>query len=189
MNIGYIRTSTPPQHNDMQIDALYKAGCEKVFTDVITGAKAKRPQLEKMYEQLRPGDVVIVYDLSRFGRSLKDLISLVDRVYDCGAELKCIKQPQIDTTTLQGKMLFYLNGIYAEMERDFIRARTVDGLAAARARGRFGGRPKVDEQTITKALELYHSQVYSISEISKLTHIGKSTLYKYLHMEKNRTKV
>lgn len=188
MKIGYDRKSTSHQKDDIQVDALQKAGCEKIFPDVISGATAKRPQLEKMFEQLRPGDIVIVYDLFRFGRSVKDLIDLIDRVHNCGAEFKCIKQPLIDTTTIQGKMLFYLNAIYAEMERYFIRYRTKDGLESARARGHYGGRPKADEKAVKKALKLYHANVYSISEISKLTGIGKSTLYKYLHAEKERKK-
>ena len=176
MKIGYTRISTSPQNNDMQRDALLAAGCEKIFSDVMSGATSHRPQLEKMFEQLREGDIIIVYELSRFGRSLKDLINLVDRLHQAGAEFKCIKQPEMDTTTLHGKMIFYINAIYAEMERELIRARTVDGLNAARARGRTGGRPKADEKAIASAIKMYHSKLHSVSEITTLTGVSKSTL-------------
>lgn len=180
MKIGYTRISTSPQNNDMQRDALLAAGCEKIFSDVMSGATAHRPQLEKMFEQLRKDDIVIVYELSRFGRSLKDLIHLVDRIHEIGAEFKCIKQPEMDTTTLHGKMIFYINAVYAEMERELIRSRTVDGLNAARARGRTGGRPKANDESIKTAIKLYQSKLHTIPEITKLTGISKSTLYNYL---------
>src|SRR5664280_2379752 len=138
--IGYARVSTDDQNADLQKDALKKAGCIKVFTDKASGSLASRPQLDRMLDQLRPGDVVVVWRLDRLGRSLKNLIALVEGLAEREVGFRSLSE-SIDTTTANGKLFFSLMGALAEFERDLIRERTMAGLAAARARGRVGGRP------------------------------------------------
>src|SRR5664280_3072340 len=138
--IGYARVSTEDQNAELQIDALNAAGCFKVFTDKASGSLSHPPQLDKMLEQLRDGDVVVVWRLDRLGRSLKNLIALVEELAEKGVGFRSLTE-NIDTTTNGGKLVFHIFGALAEFERTLIRERTMAGLAAARARGRVGGRP------------------------------------------------
>src|SRR5664279_784631 len=156
--IGYARVSTDDQSAALQEDALKQAGCIRVFTDHASGAKASRPELDKMLDQLRPGDVVVVWRLDRLGRSLKNLIALVETLADRGVGFRSLSE-SIDTTTANGRLFFSIMGALAEFERDLIRERTHAGLAAARARGRVGGRPSVmNAKKIATARKLYASQ-------------------------------
>jgi DNA invertase Pin-like site-specific DNA recombinase len=141
MKIGYARVSTKEQNLALQLDALEKEGCKKIFQEKISGAKADRPELKKMIDQLREGGVIITWKLDRLGRSLRDLVNLMNEIQDKGAGLKSLND-SIDTTTPHGKLTFHLFASLAEFERDIIRERTRAGLEAARARGRKGGRPK-----------------------------------------------
>jgi DNA invertase Pin-like site-specific DNA recombinase len=183
MKIGYARVSTKEQNLSMQIDALEKEGCKRIFQEKIGGAKADRPQLRKMIEQLREGDVIITWKLDRLGRSLRDLVNLINEIQDKGAGLKSLND-SIDTTTPQGKLTFHLFASLAEFERDIIRERTKAGLEAARARGRKGGRPKgLSKEAQDKAIvaeTLYKQGKMSVTEICKHLKIARSTLYKYL---------
>lgn len=167
----------------MQIDALEKEGCKRIFQEKIGGAKSDRPQLKKMIEQLREGDVIITWKLDRLGRSLRDLVNLINEIQDKGAGLKSLND-SIDTTTPQGKLTFHLFASLAEFERDIIRERTKAGLEAARARGRKGGRPKgLSKEAQDKAMvaeTLYKQGEMSVTEICKHLNIARSTLYKYL---------
>ena len=141
MRIGYARVSTQEQNLDLQLDALKDAGCEQVFTDKISGSKKKRPGLEELKHILRKGDKVIVWKLDRLGRSLPDLVNLVNFFDAKGTEFQSL-QDRIDASTPVGQFTFHIFAAVAQFERDIIQMRTFAGLKAARARGRFGGRPK-----------------------------------------------
>ena len=120
MKIGYARVSTHEQNLDLQIDALKKAGCKKIYEDRVSGIKASRPELDKMLEQLREGDVIIIWKLDRLGRSVKHLTKLVHKLEEKGIGLQSLNDP-IDTTTAQGKLIFNIFAVLAEFERDVIR--------------------------------------------------------------------
>lgn len=183
MKIGYARVSTKDQNLDLQIDALKKEGCEKIFHEVVSGAKTERAELERLLSHLREGDILVIWKLDRLGRSLKHLVQLVHELNEKGIGLQSINDP-IDTTTSQGRLVFNIFACLAEFERDVIRERTQAGLKAARARGRVGGRPKgLSEKAQQKAIAaeaLYKDQKLSIAEICKNLSISKATLYKYL---------
>jgi DNA invertase Pin-like site-specific DNA recombinase len=184
MLIGYMRVSTGDQTTALQEDALQKAGCEKVYRDVISGAKDKRPGLSLLLEVARPGDTVVVWKLDRLGRSLRNLIDTVLDLEKRGINFRSTTE-NFDTSTPGGKFIFYIFGALAEMERDMIRQRTRAGLDAARARGRKGGRPRVTERipekTIQKARDLYGAGKMSVPDIMKLTGFkSRPTFYKYV---------
>ena len=183
MLIGYARVSTTDQNLDLQRDALVKAGCAKILTDTISGAKADRPGLTEALSFLRAGDVLVVWKLDRLGRSLKQLIETVNTLEQREADLKSLSE-SIDTTTPGGKLIFHIFAALAEFERDLIRERTLAGLAAARARGRRGGRPRAeglnDESKISLARSLYQDKGSSITTICKILRVSRATLYRYL---------
>ena len=183
MKIGYARVSTKDQDLSLQIDALEEAGCSKIYQEQITGASKYRPELQKMLEQLREGDVIFIWKLDRLARSLKDLIGLVKEIQDKGAGLNSLHD-HIDTTTPHGKFTFHLFAALAEFERDIIGERTNPVLAAARARGRKGGRPrglsKKAQHTAIIAERLYQEGELTINEICEQLSISKMTLYNYL---------
>lgn len=180
MIIGYARVSTLDQNLDRQIDQLQAAGCERIYQEKITGTRRERPELDRMIEALREGDTIVVCELTRLSRSVKDLFSLVDQFQQIGANIKSLKEPWLDTTTAQGKLMFTIFSGISQFERDLIQMRTKEGLEAARARGRKGGRPKVDAKSIELALKLYDSRSCSIADILKTTGISKATLYSYV---------
>jgi len=183
MKIGYARISTREQNLDMQVIALEELGCSKIFQEVVSGAKADRPILNNLIQQLRPNDVLVVWKLDRLGRSLKHLVELVQELIKNEIGLCCIKDP-IDTTNPQGRLIFNIFASLAEFERDVIRERTLAGLSAARMRGRKGGRPrglsKSAEATACAVETLYKEKKLSVIEICNKLSIAKSTLYKYL---------
>ncbi len=181
MIIGYARVSTDTQSVLRQIDLLEKAGCERIFQEKVSGCKSDRPELLRLLDSLRREDVVIVAELSRLSRSVKDLFCLVDRIHKIGADFKSLKESWADTTNPQGKLLFAIFAGVSEFERDLIRQRTNEGLQAARARGRKGGRPNVAKDRIDLAVRMYKSRSCTISDILKATGISKATLYKYLN--------
>lgn len=141
MKIGYARVSTREQNLDMQAIALEEAGCQKIYEEKVSGVKADRPVLNNLIDQLRPNDVLVVWKLDRLGRSLKNLVELVQKLMENNIGLCSLNDP-IDTTNPQGRLIFNIFASLAEFERDVIRERTQAGLSAARARGRRGGRPK-----------------------------------------------
>ncbi|KAA3658874.1 MAG: DeoR family transcriptional regulator [Chloroflexi bacterium] len=194
MKIGYARVSTKDQELSLQIDALEKEGCQQIYQEKMSGANKERPQLMKMIEQLREGDVIVVWKLDRLARSLKDLVALVNEIQDKGAGLQSLND-HIDTTTSHGKFTFHLFAALAEFERDIIRERTKAGLEAARARGRKGGRPKGLSQkaqhTAIIAERLYQEGELSVKEICDQLSISKMTLYNYLRhrgIERSRSR-
>lgn len=182
MKIGYARVSTAEQNLDLQSDALLSAGCERVVTDKASGAAAARPGLEKVKEQLRAGDTLVVWRLDRLGRSLRDLITCMTYLEEHGVGLLSLHEA-IDTTTSSGKLTFHLFGALAEFERNLIRERTQAGLMAARARGRKGGRPlALDRDKRDLAVRLYQENTMPIAKICSMLGISKPTLYAYVRL-------
>jgi DNA invertase Pin-like site-specific DNA recombinase len=183
MKFGYARVSTFDQSFDLQFDALQKVGCERIYKEVASGSKSKRPVLDELLEHLRPGDVLVIWKLDRLGRSLKHLVELVSELMNTGVGLQSLNDP-IDTTTSHGRLTFNIFASLAEFERDLIRERTQAGLQAARARGRLGGRPKGLSpkalSTAAAAETLYREGKLSAKEIAEMLKISKSTLYAYL---------
>ena len=183
MKIGYARVSTRDQKLDLQVDALKRAGCERIFQDVASGSKTARPALDELLGQLRAGDVLVIWKLDRMGRSLRHLVDLVGDLVARDIGLLSLNDP-IDTTSAQGRLVFNLFASLAEFERELIRERTQAGLTAARARGRVGGRPKGmpahAESTAMAAETLYRERRLSVNDIAKRLSIAKSTLYSYL---------
>jgi len=183
MNVGYARVSTFEQNLDLQKDALTHAGCEKIFTDTMSGAKAERPGLGQALTFMRKGDVLVVWKLDRLGRSLKNLIDVVTQLDTLGIGFRSVTE-NIDTTTSGGKLIFHIFGALAEFERNLIRERTQAGLTAARARGRHGGHPHVaafrDEKKVAQALFLYNDMSNSIADICSTFKISRATLYRYI---------
>ena len=179
MLIGYARVSTLEQRLDLQQDALRAAGCERVFTDTASGTKTERPGLAAALEACRAGDILVVWKLDRLGRSLAHLVESVQALAARSVGFRSL-QEQLDTTTSGGKLIFHLFAALAEFERDLIRERTNAGLAAARARGRTGGRPKgVDEKKRKAALALKRDPQHTITEICEIVGISRNTYYKY----------
>lgn len=174
---GYARVSTEQQNLDRQLDMLEKYGVDHIYNEKMTGTKRNRPELEKLLERLTEGDTVVVESLSRLGRSTKDLIWLMETFNAKGVNLVSLKE-SIDTTTSTGKLLFTLMSAIAQFERDVIADRTREGLNSARARGRKGGRPRTDSDKLRKAIKLYNTQQYSLSEIEDMTGVKRSTLYR-----------
>jgi DNA invertase Pin-like site-specific DNA recombinase len=180
MLIGYARVSTDDQNLDLQRDALRAAGCEKIYEDRMSGAKAARPGLTLALEVARAGDVLTVWRLDRLGRSLHDLILLGRKLDEMGIGLMSV-QERIDTSSSGGRLVFHMFGALAEFERNLVRERTQAGLNAARARGRKGGRPKVLEPAKRQlVVKLYAEKKHTIVEICRMMGISKPTLYNYL---------
>jgi DNA invertase Pin-like site-specific DNA recombinase len=183
MKLGYARVSTPDQSFAVQLDALRQAGCTTVHQEVSSGARAARPVLDTLLTQLRSGDVLVVWKFDRLGRSLTHLVDLVNGLMRKGVGLQSLQDP-IDTTTPHGRLSLHLFAALAEFERDLIRERTHAGLAAARARGRKGGRPKglslQAEATACAAETLYREGKLGVQQIADRLGISKRTLYTYL---------
>lgn len=178
--LGYARVSTADQHPDLQLDALRAAGCYRIFVDTASGALDERPELAKVLDQLRPGDTLVVWKLDRLGRSLRHLIDTVAELQRQDIGFRSL-QEHIDTTTPGGKLVFHIFGALAEFERDLIRQRTLAGLAAARARGRTGGRPPSMTPTkIALARQLYDSREHSLAEIARTLGVSRASIYRHL---------
>lgn len=180
MLIGYARVSTDDQNLNLQRDALSQAGCIKIYEDRLSGARTARPGLEKALEVARSGDVLVVWRLDRLGRSLKDLIGMMENLSERGIELHSLTEA-LATTSSSGQLIFHLFGSLAEFERNLIRERTQAGLKAARTRGRKGGRPKALEPAKRQlAIKLYDERQHTIKEICRMMGISKPTLYSYI---------
>lgn len=180
MKIGYARVSKIDQDLEKQIQQLKLAGCERIYEEKITGTKMDRLELERLLDNLREDDTVVITELTRMSRSTKDLFKLVEIIESKGANIKSLKENWIDTTTPQGKLMFTIFAGISQFERDLISERTKESLAVARARGRKGGRPKKDSTKIELAVKMYKSKEYSIREITDATGVSKSTLYRYI---------
>ena len=181
MLVGYARVSTTDQNLDLQRDALEAAGCERLFTDTASGAKAERPGLKDALKECRKGDTLVVWKLDRLGRSLPHLVETVRDLMGREVGFKSL-QESIDTTTSGGKLIFHIFASLAEFERDLIRERTNAGLSSARARGRKGGRPKgvMDPNKQKAAMALKNDTSRSVSEICQILGVCRDTYYKYI---------
>ena len=189
MFVGYARVSTDDQDLSLQLDALEQARCEKIYRDTQSGAKAERPGLSQALEHLRGGDTLVVWRLDRLGRSLSQLIALMTQLEERTVGFRSLTE-QIDTTTSGGRLIFHIFGALAEFERNLIRERTMAGLAAARARGRQGGRPKkLDVTKAAMAQQLYNDQRNSIDAICKTLGISRATLYRYITVRPPKAEV
>jgi len=186
MLVGYARVSTEEQCLDRQIDALVKAGVDKrnIYQEKMTGTKKERPMLKLMLDELQAGDVVVIPDLTRLGRSTKDLLEIIQTIKSKNAYIKSIKDTWLDTTTdnpYSNFLLVVMSGL-AQLERDLIVQRTREGLTAAKARGRKGGRPnkRNDKSDIVKLL---YDKGYKIKDIVEKTGLSRATIYRILHNE------
>ena len=180
MIIGYARVSTTDQNCDYQIDELTKSGCEKIFIEKDSVKTKNRPELTRLLDSLRQDDIVVVYKLDRLGRSLKDLITLLEMFKSNGVQFKSLSE-NIDTTTSTGKLVFNVIGAIAEFERDIIVERTKAGLKAARARGRKGGRKqKLTDKQIKLAKLMLQDPSVQKSDVAKHFNISRPTLNRYL---------
>ena len=187
MKIGYARISTKQQNIDMQIDALEKEGCHRIYQEVVSGVRSSSPELDAMMSSLRKRDIIVVWKLDRLGRSLKHLIDLATDLLEKKVGLKSLNDP-IDTSTVQGRLTFNLFASLAEFERELLKERTNTGLNAARVRGRTGGRPPgltdQAEATACAVETLYIEGKLSVNQICKKLNIAKRTLYAYLRHRK-----
>ncbi len=185
--IGYARVSTSGQELNLQLDALKQAGCKKqhIFTDQISGSKVERPGLTECLKELKKGDTLIIWRLDRLGRSLRNLIDIVEQLQKRGVGFRSINDGGIDTTTASGEMIFNIFGTLAQFERRLIQERTQAGLTAARARGRKGGRPKIlkDDPRVQMAKKMSKNMSISISEICSTLKISRASYYRYLGID------
>lgn len=180
MLLGYARVSTDEQTTRLQLDALEAAGCERTFSERASGAKADRPVLAELLSHTRKGDTIVVWRLDRLGRSLPHLIEIVQQLEAAGVGFRSLTEG-IDTTTPNGRLIFHLFGALAQFERELLRERTVAGLAAARARGRKGGRPpKLSAEKLRVAQRLLKDPESTVSEVARTLGVHRSTLHKAL---------
>lgn len=183
MKIGYARVSTSGQSLDRQMDDLKRVGCERIYSEKISSGKKDRPELAKIFDFIRKGDVIIVCELTRLGRSVKELIEIVEKIHSIGANLVSLQEPWMDTTSVQGNLIFNIFSAFAQFERDLTRQRVLDGLEAARARGRKGGRPTVPDDMAALAVRMHKSKC-PISDIIKATGISKTTIYRLVNKQR-----
>lgn len=176
MIIGYARVSTQDQNPELQIDALEAAGCERIYQEKITGKTRQRPELDACLNALRKGDTLLVWRLDRLGRSLKDLVEIVTSLEERGVGFRSLTE-SIDTTNTSGKLIFHIFGALAEFERNLISDRTKAGLAAARARGRKGGRkPKMSASDVKLASAMLQDPNTTKTEVAEHFGVSRVTL-------------
>ena len=179
MLIGYARVSTQDQTPELQLDALQRIGCEKIFTEKASGSQRDRPQLKTALEYVRSGDTLVVWKLDRLARSLKQLIETIEQLKERDVDFRSLTEA-IDTATPGGRLTFHIFGALAEFERSLIQERTQAGLASARARGKRGGRPPAlssDDMLVAKAL--LRDSAISVEEVAKRLDVSPSTLYRH----------
>ncbi|AWN11153.1 recombinase family protein [Salmonella enterica subsp. enterica serovar Derby] len=178
--IGYARVSTDDQHLDLQRDALMQAGCSVIYEEAASGKNAARPELEQCRKALRVGDTLVVWRLDRLGRSLPDLVQIVADLEQRGVGFESLTE-KIETGSAAGKLVFHVFAALAEFERGLIRERTQAGLAAARARGRAGGRkPKLDDQQVREIKALLRDPDIQVAEVARRYGVSRTTLYKHV---------
>src|SRR6056297_1968948 len=178
MIIGYARVSTSEQTLNAQLDALRDVGAERIFEEKVTGKSRTRPELQKLLDQLREGDVVVVTKYDRLARSLRDLIDIVEHIRERGAGFRSLAE-DIDTTTPTGRLIFHVFGSIAEFERERIVERTKEGLAAAKRRGRVGGRPRsLSEEARQEIIRMRDQDRRPVSEIARTFKVSRATVYR-----------
>ena len=180
MIYGYARVSTAEQCLDRQIDALKNYNVDKIFCEKISGTKKNRPELDRLLGEITSGDTIVIESLSRLGRSVKNLAELMELFNEKNIRLVSLKET-IDTTSSTGRLLFTIISSLSQFERDVLAERTAEGLRSARARGHFGGRPRTHAEKLNKAIALYNTKQYTIAEITELTGVSKSTLYRTIN--------
>ena len=180
LRLGYARVSTLEQDEALERDALQAAGCERIFVDRASGQLEHRPALDALLEQLRPGDALVVWRLDRLGRSLKHLIEVANDLAELGVALVSLREV-IDTSTPGGKLVFHIFGALAEFEKDLVTERTMAGLAAARVRGRKGGRPTVwTPAKLQIAREMQASREHDVATIARVVGVSRASVYRAL---------
>ena len=178
--LGYARVSTTDQDPFFQLDALERAGCSRVFTDKASGKLDRRPELDRLLDQLRPGDTVAVWRLDRLGRSLRHLIEISEDVAERKVGLRSLTEA-IDTETANGRLYFSLMAALAEFERSLLSERTLAGLEAARARGRVGGRPpKMTPDKVKIARQMHDAKEHTVEVIAQTLGVSRKTIYRSL---------
>jgi DNA invertase Pin-like site-specific DNA recombinase len=188
MNIGYVRVSTDEQNHDLQIEALKAAGCERFFEDTCSGGRRHRPDLDRMLDQLRPGDVVVVWKVDRLSRSLRDLLNILHKLGELNVQFRSVTEPAIDTTTPHGHALLQMIGVFAELEKAMIKERTLAGLAVARKAGRIGGRRfykngqrfKLSDEQQAKVIRDISSGTESVAACARYYHVNPSTIWRLM---------
>ncbi|MDT9027457.1 recombinase family protein [Rossellomorea yichunensis] len=184
MFIGYARVSTGLQNLDLQTDALSKHGCTKIFHDKMSGAKKQRPGLEEALQYAREGDTIVVWRLDRLGRNMQDLIQIVNNLNERGVGFHSLQENlTMDKTNATGQLMFHLFAAFAEFERNLIEERSAAGRAAARARGRLGGRP---EKFGLKDIEMMKSLIENgtpIKDVAEKWGVSRTTIYRYIEKQ------
>jgi DNA invertase Pin-like site-specific DNA recombinase len=178
MKIGYARVSTVEQNLDMQLQALKKGGCQKNFREKVSGASRQRPEFQRMLDQLRPGDIIVVWKLDRLARSTRDLLETIETMRDAGARFQSLSEPWADTTTPAGKMIMTVFAGIAEFERDLIRERTTAGRDAAKSRGVRFGRPRKLTAEQTKLVRRLIDEGTAVREVAGTFHVHVATIYR-----------
>lgn len=181
--VGYARVSSAGQNLDSQIDALEKAGCSKIFTDKITGSRMNRPGWEQLLEHLRAGDSLVVTELSRMTRSLLDMLQTSQQLETRQINLVSLRE-NIDTSTATGRGFLSMMGVIHQMERELKAERAAAGRAAAKARGKSGGRPRTDVGRLENARILYENSDKTAAEVCELTGVGRRTFFSYLQQHR-----
>ncbi|MBA3293743.1 MAG: recombinase family protein [Geodermatophilaceae bacterium] len=187
-NLGYARISTADQDPQLQLDALAVADCLKIYTDTASGTKADRPQWNACLADLRPGDTLIIWKIDRLGRNLRDLIDIVTTLQARDVGVRSLTNGIVDTTTAHGTFVFGMFALMAEYEAALIKERTHAGLAAARARGRTGGRkPKMTPKLIDKAQRMYDARQFTMAEIAASCGVTPMTIYRNITTSQTTT--
>jgi DNA invertase Pin-like site-specific DNA recombinase len=180
MRVGYARVSTSDQRLDLQRDALLQSGCTKIFEAVARGVTAERAALNAALEYVRPDDTLVVWRLDRLGRSLRHLMHVVHTLHERGVGFQSLVEAS-DTTPPPGQFFLHVTGAFAELERHLIRERTMAGLASARQRGHYGGRPQaIAPETFAMALQLYEARTTSVERICTRLGMARRSFYRYL---------
>ena len=178
--IGYARVSTDDQNLNLQGDALNKAGCQVIYEESASGKNSERPELDQCLKALRSGDTLVVWRLDRLGRSLRDLVQIAGDLEKRGIAFESLME-KIETESAAGRLVFHVFAALAEFERNLIRERTKAGLAAARARGRKGGRrPKLDEKKIREIRALLRDPRVVVGDVAKRYGVSRTTIYKHV---------
>lgn len=185
MTFGYARVSTAGQDEALQLDALEQAGCDRIFTDHASGATSSRPALDELLGMVRRDDTLVIWRLDRLGRTLRHLLEVVGDLERRGVALKSLTE-SIDTSSPAGRLVFHTFGALAEFERDLIRERTKAGLAAARARGRVGGRPTVWTPEKREQARRMLAEGKSVSSVAKVLGVSRASVYRCASAKSSR---